>query len=339
MGLRRSFINLVNGVLQKTRYRLIDKGNLYEWQTSHYRWPRYRKKELPEDIAGYLTWSNPRLVDLQNRYEHFNFLVTEPLVWTDEKLQSVDIQYFRGDNAYLWQLRGRNMHEMGYAISAYYTMSIDTLNLFDILSEDEWFGNFTFEVAKKTVSRDLLDSVNEICFLESQLALSSRKDFSIVDIGAGYGRLAHRMTQAFPDLGHYYCTDAVAVSTFLCDFYLGFRGVSEKASAVPLDEIEQVLTAGGVSLAVNVHSFSECRVSAIRWWLDLIARSGIRYLMIVPNHYDARTGRLMTNDGHDITRCVLDAGYRQMAVEPKYRDPLVQKYAINPGYYALFELQ
>ncbi len=338
MGFRRSFISLINGILRKSRYRLMEKESLYEWQMSHYRWPLFRKKELPEEIADYLSWSSPRLRELQNRYENFNSLVTEPLVWTDGKLQSVDIQYFRGDNAYLWQLRGRNMHEMGYAISAYYLMSIDKLGLLDSLGEDEWFGNFTFDVAEKTVSRDLLDSVNEIYFLERHLGISSLKNFSMVDIGAGYGRLAHRMTQAFPDLSHYYCTDAVAVSTFLCDFYLGFRGVSERASAVPLDEIEQVLATENVSLAVNVHSFSECRINAIRWWLDLIARNGIRYLMIVPNHYDTGTGRLLTNDGHDITRHVLAAGYRQMVVESKYGDPLVQKYAINPGYYALFEL-
>jgi hypothetical protein len=31
-------------------------------------------------------------------------------------------------------------------------------------------------------------------------------------------------------------------------------------------------------------------------------------------------------------------GYKLVAKEPKYRDPVVQQYAIGPTYYYLFEL-
>jgi hypothetical protein len=32
-------------------------------------------------------------------------------------------------------------------------------------------------------------------------------------------------------------------------------------------------------------------------------------------------------------------GYRQIAKDPKYRDPVVQKYALNPTCHYLFELR
>jgi 2-polyprenyl-3-methyl-5-hydroxy-6-metoxy-1,4-benzoquinol methylase len=66
------------------------------------------------------------------------------------------------------------------------------------LEEDDDFGAEVFDFHGKVVSRDLLDSIIEINFLDRHLGFSSRRAVNVLDIGAGYGRLAHRMATAFP---------------------------------------------------------------------------------------------------------------------------------------------
>jgi putative sugar O-methyltransferase len=206
------------------------------------------------------------------------------------------------------------------------------------MSEDGAFGSFSVRVGGREVSRDLLDSIAEIYFLERHLQISKRGGFRILDIGAGYGRLAYRASEAWPGLGGYLCTDAVASSTFLSEFYLKYRGLGDRARAVPLDEIEEVAGSGRIDLAVNIHSFSECQPATIEWWTRLIASNGVKHLMVVPNFADASGRRVLTNDRTDFTPILEKHGYRLIAAEPKFADPVVQQYGIYPAQYFLFEL-
>ncbi len=112
--------------------------------------------------------------------------------------------------------------------------SRDKLGLLGQLDEDGLFGAWTFEFGDRPpVSRDLLDSVNEINYLDTQMGLSSIENLRVLDIGAGYGRLAHRMSPALPGLAAYDCIDGVAISTFLCDYYRGFRQMPEVGAGGP----------------------------------------------------------------------------------------------------------
>ena len=61
-----------------------------------------------------------------------------------------------------------------------------------------------------------------------------------------------------------FCVDAVAISTFICEYYLGFRGADDRASVVPLDELDSLLALQPIDLAVNIHSFSECPITVNR---------------------------------------------------------------------------
>jgi len=61
-------------------------------------------------------------------------------------------------------------------------------------------------------------------------------------------------------------------------------------------------------------------------------------LMIVPNEGDHGGEHLLTNDGQDISKVVEMHGYRLIVKEPKYDDPVVQKYGIVPTCYYLFKL-
>ena len=267
MGLKTYLRKALNSAVERHGYEVVESRQLYEWQKDPKTQPSRKRSQPPKGAAEYLRPDNPRLQDLQVRYGAFNNQVTSPLVWTDTAVSPDDICYFRGDNAYVWQLRGSgmNMNIMGYVLTAYYVKSIDKFGLLDSLAEDDSFGIVTFRIADRVMSRDLLDSIVELYFLERHLGVSLAKDMTILDIGAGYGRLAHRVTCALPGIRNYFCTDAVAVSSFISEYYLRFRSVEGRAKVVPLDEIENTLGNATVNIAVNIHSFAECRISAIEW--------------------------------------------------------------------------
>ncbi len=336
MGMKSYLRDAVNLLLKRYGYEVIKSRLLYEWQQHPPQTePTYnRHSQLPKQATSYLQQNNPRLRDLQARYSAFDGEVTAPLLWKADLVRPDDILYFRGDNAYVWQLRGRNMNPIAYTLATYYVKSIDKLGLLEVLKEDDFFGNFTFSVDNRLVSRDLLDSIIEIYFLEKHLNGFSCKDLSVLDIGAGYGRLAHRMVCALPNIAEYLCTDAFPTSTFISEYYVRFRNLENKVKVVPLDEVEQMMQERAVNVAINSHSFSECRISAIEWWLSLLRRYSVRYLMIVPN-----PGQLLwTNDGKDFGGAIEKHGYKLLIKEPKYGDIVVQKYAMNPTYHYLFEL-
>jgi SAM-dependent methyltransferase len=300
--------------------------------------PSYKKGPLPAGAKDYLDWNNERLQELRREYSNCDPMVTVPFRWVDEHVKADDLKYFRGDNAFVWQLRN-HISEINYILTTYYVRTIDSLSLLDTLIEDGEFGVWTFLCAGKLVSRDLLDSIVQIYFLEKHLKISSLTNPNILDIGAGYGRLAHRMVEALPNLNNVFCADAVSVSTFLCEYYLRFRNVQEKTKVIPLNRIEDLLSNQPINLAINIHSFSECTIAAIEWWMKLLKKHSIRYIMIVPNALDHGGEQLLTNDRQDFLPIVEKQGYRLCAKEPKYRDASVQRYGIYPTYHYLFELQ
>lgn len=244
---------------------------------------------LPDGAATELRLDNPDLVALRNRYHRCGLPMADRTMWQPGYLaEEVELTHFRGDNSYVWQFRNVG-DEARYKYYLYLrdVEARDRAGLLDRLGEDGAFGCWTFEYpGHPLVSRDLLDSVNEIYFLDQHLGLLDVSDWTILDIGAGYGRLAHRMLAAVPGIQSYLCVDGVPESTFLCDFYLRFRGVDGRAEVVPLDELTTRLLDLHVDLAVNIHSFSEMSTSAIAGWLDVVHRSGAEWLLVVPNDND-----------------------------------------------------
>jgi putative sugar O-methyltransferase len=299
---------------------------------------------LPQRAAEYLSADNPRLTNLRSRYKSFNSPAVNHSLWTDSHASLIDLKRFRGDNPYVWQYQDQNA-EINYLLTAYYLRSIDKLGLLDCLAEDGLFGVSTVQFDDQTVlSRDLLDSVSEVSFLEEQIELSKQDKFKVLDIGAGYGRFANRLCESLPVVDKVICVDAVAESTFLSEFYLRFRGVDDRTEVAALDEIEQVLDQNEIHLAVNIHSFSECSMSATMWWLDLLRKHRVRYLFIVPNAgYDGGATLAIREPGftesHDFMPEILSRGYILKTKRPKYASPAIQKYGVSPTHYYLFEFQ
>jgi hypothetical protein len=331
VGLRTGLIDLIKGLLTRSGFELVRKAYVFDWQRDGVK-INLDEIQLPVDARESLSPDHPQLKDLQIRYKECDYPVEEELIWTEDRVSPEDMLYFRGHNAYLYQDGRFNRNVIGYLLSYYYIKSIDKYQLLKQLKEDNSFGAITYQIDGKLISRDLLDSILEIYYLDSHLNLFDRQSFSVLDIGAGYGRLAYRMVEAFPNLETYLCADAIAVSSYVADYYVRFRGIDHKTRVLPLDTIKKSLKDQKIDLAVNIHSFSECSLQAIEWWMNIVVGNKIPNLLIVPNSKDD----LLTQNRESFSYLVEGAGYELVARGPRYADPKLQKYALNPDYFHLY---
>jgi SAM-dependent methyltransferase len=282
---------------------------------------------LPRGTEAALDRDHPRLRGLREAYALAALPVTARSVWDGAAVADVDLRYFRGDNLYVWVYREwpRAM-ALKYYLLAEYVRARDPANLLDRLGEDGAFGCWAFEYpGLPRVSRDLLDSVNELAFLQRRLGLLDQAGLRVLDIGAGYGRSAHRMAQAVPGLVDYCCVDAVPESTFLCEHYVHHRGVAPPVRVVPLHEIEGATQRGGFDLALNIHSFSECTYDAVAWWLALLDRLEVPNLLVIPNDGDELLAYETDGSRRDFRPLVENAGYELAASEPVINDAAVRE--------------
>ena len=287
---------------------------------------------LPANAREELRLDHPRLRALRERYA--GHAAASLSVWSDLRLEGqVSLPNFRADNQYLYQARGTEAS--AYALTTHYVERHGRLGVLDRLGEDGLFGAQRHEIDGRCVSRDLLDSALEIEALADWLGTEQLAKGAVLDIGAGYGRLAHRLSEWSPDV-RVVATDAVPLSTFLCDYYLGFRGCPN-ARALPLDEAEHGIAAEPFDVAVNVHSFGEAPLSSIRWWIDRLAAAGIPRFFAV--HVEPELFALEA----DLSRVPLEPtlaerGYRAVDVRPKFEhSDAVQRHGVFPAWYHLYE--
>ncbi|MGH2728117.1 MAG: hypothetical protein ACRDKS_14185, partial [Actinomycetota bacterium] len=183
---------------------------------------------IPADLEKTLNPNSPRLTELKAAYARLDWPVTRHSHWHEHSLDSVDLRYFRGDNPYVWQYRetDHRASALRYYVYLKYVLDRDRLSLVDKLGEDGAFGCHTYRFpGYPACSRDLLESATELSFLDQHAELLGRDHLRVLDVGAGYGRLAHRTAQAASDLVDFVCVDAVAESTFLCEQYVAHRNV------------------------------------------------------------------------------------------------------------------
>ena len=295
---------------------------------------------LPAGAAEQLSGDNPRLRELRQRYESLDLPAVRHHLWSAGRVaDNVDLRYFRGDNLYVWH-RPEHPRAMALKLFVYmrYLQDQGGGELLETLDEDGAFGCWTTEVTGHgKISRDLLDSVNEILFLERHLGVRTRK-LRVLDIGAGYGRLAHRMSAALPELADHCCVDAVPESTFLAEYYLSHRGCSPPARALPLPEVPD-LEPQTFDLAVNVHSFSECTLDAVRWWADQLQRLQVPYLFVVPNEADGILSREPDGSYHSLLPVLEAAGYSTIVKERAISDRAARDALVLNDNFYLFELK
>ncbi|MEQ1438038.1 putative sugar O-methyltransferase [Fontimonas sp. SYSU GA230001] len=327
----------VQSALSRVGYRLVRlEADRQRYNSASFE----ASRPMPPGTEERLRADHPRLAELRRRYDASTLPMALHSMWNAGYLgRELDLRWFRGDNPYVWQFR--NIGSDAWRKYYLYLRDIaarDSRNLLHTLTEDGLFGCWTFDYPGwPRVSRDLLDAINELYFLDRHLNLLTHPEWTVLDIGAGYGRLAHRATTAVPGLT-WLCTDAVPESSFLCEFYLDFRQ-ARSAKVVPLDELATELPKRRIDLAVNVHSFSEMNENAVRCWLDLLRQHQVPWLFIVPNDAD----RLLTME-QDQTRRPFDglldaAGYERIACEPVFADEAMREFMGVTDHFLLFRLR
>ncbi len=296
---------------------------------------------LPPGAAEDLSPANPRLRELRARYRGLELAAVDHHMWRPETVaDGVDLRWFRGDNLYVWHYP-EHPRAMGLKlfVRLRHLLARGGAPVVERLSEDGAFGAWTVEVSGHgKLSRDRLDAAGEIMFLDRQLGILERPHLRVLDIGAGYGRLAHRMSEAVPGLDDYCCVDAVAESTFLSEYYLRFRGCCPPARVVSLEQVPS-LKPGSFDLAVNVHSFSECTRAAVEWWLEQLARLRVPHLFVVPNEAEGMLSREADGTTTDLLPALRAAGYEPVHDEPVIDDPTVRELILLNDRFHLFELR
>tara|TARA_B100001093_G_scaffold477743_1_gene505321 strand:- start:78 stop:947 length:870 start_codon:yes stop_codon:yes gene_type:complete len=219
------------------------------------------------------------IVELINKYNEFyiknNFNIN-PTVWKHKNaIVNANVR-FRGENAFLWQ---EKMGDNKETYVKYYKIikSIDKDNLLNKTFECGSHGCRSYDFDNIKISRDLLDSILEIYFLKS--FFSNLNELSLLEIGGGYGRLCKRYLDCVPD-SKYYVTDAIPQSTFFSKIYLN----EKKTSVINLYDIQEKMKSLKIDIAVNIHSFPECNINDVEWWVKFINSNKIKYIFYVPNN-------------------------------------------------------
>ena len=249
-------------------------------------------------------------------------------VWNRDHLKKFDVTQFRGDNVYVWQTR--LYREINYFISYLYAIKEDAMGLRNMLKESKSFGVEFYSFKGQDVSRDLVDSILEINYLEELLNLSHVPNLQIIDIGAGYGRLALRLAEAYPHV-EIACVDAIPLSTCISRVYLKDYVLAKRIFVYELDQLHS-LEKSKFMLAVNIHSFSEMTLDSVSAWVDFIVGKEIEYLFIVPNG-----SSLTLNDGTDFSWLLTNAGFEIIDSRLKYADQDYNKFGIYPSTYFLLQ--
>lgn len=225
----------------------------------------------------------------------------------DHHAQTIDLARFRANDQYLWQPEHYPYERLVQEIH-----SMGRERMIPLLGEDGSFGCVTREVMGLTVSRDLLDSILEIAFLEETLPRFGTR--SVLDIGAGYGRFAWRLNQAHPELV-VDCIDTVSVSRQACELYRDFRRGRWGVYADTAKVLECARPA--YDLAINVHSWSECTGEEIRGWMRRLRHARVPYLFVIPHEktfstkdaYDAGTTQRDGKGGGEFRSIIEEHGY------------------------------
>lgn len=282
---------------------------------------------LPEGAEQDLRADHPRLLELRRIYAQSPLPMAARGMWGEDYLaRELDLRYFRGDNAYVWQFRNVGAQaRLKYYLLLRDIAARDPHGWLQLAEEDGAFGCWSFDYPGwPRVSRDLLDSINELLYLDARMGLAGIEALRIVDIGAGYGRLAHRAHALLPGLVEYVCVDGVPESTFLAEYYLRHRGC-EQARVLDIGQLPDYAPAAAPQLAVNIHSFSEMRLESIRGWLAWLVALGTQHLLVVPN--DAQQMLSMEPDGtrQDFAPLFAEAGFTLTDTRPVHEDPTLRE--------------
>lgn len=270
-----------------------------------------------------------RATELNKVYHDLNLHPKDLGVWTEKHVLELDVENFRSDNVYVWQKR--NVVMQNYLISYLVTQIMDKSNLLESLFESGAYGVEFFEFSERKISRDLIDSVLEINFMIDLIGRDSLTEFRVLDIGAGYGRLAKNLAKVFPEM-KIGCVDAIPMSTAISEFYLEEEITRGQVEVFDLTQLD-LLQSKNFDIAVNIHSFSEMSLSSVENWVSLLKASKVPRVFVVPN-----PRHLGLNSGEDFQEVFERFGYKVTTIRSKYLEGLPENCLLYPANYYYLEL-
>jgi putative sugar O-methyltransferase len=270
-----------------------------------------------------------RARELDQTYKELGLYPKDLGFWTSKHLEDLNVANFRSDNVYVWQKR--DMDETNFLISFLSARLLDHANLFNLIKENGSFGVEVYQVAGVNVSRDLIDSVLEINFLIDIIGIEELSKYKVLDIGAGYGRLAKNLTQVFEDI-KVGCIDSIPISTAISEFYLEKEIVDKKVNIYTMDQLSQI-PVGSFDLATNIHSFSEMSIDAVEDWIKTLKILNVPKVFVVPNPKELQLNLLQ-----DFKSIFEKYGYSVKIKRSKYSENIDDKYLVYPSNYFYLEL-
>ncbi len=179
------------------------------------------------------------------------------------------IDQFAAHDLYIGQSNTREQYDR----LAQYVKSYCKFDERVLLRDAEYGASVVTTNALGDITRSALDAAVECDFLRRHLP---NYDMRVLDVGAGYGRLATAIEAYIPSL-HVTCVDAVPLSTFLCEWYT--KKYAPKVKTIHVSDINSVKC----DLAINVHSWNECNCEQVQAWVDKLLELGTQYLFTVSN--------------------------------------------------------
>jgi hypothetical protein len=173
------------------------------------------------------------------------------------------------------------------------------------MTRDVVHGARVFETSRGPVTRQWVDGNVEIGFLFQALPYMAAHD--VLDIGAGYGRLAVMLS---PLVRSYTCVDPVSVSVDVCRDYTARYAPSVRVLSV--DEFLADLPTLRPTLAINIHSWNECDRAQITGWLDVLDVLAVPYLFTVTHDADPQVFTAWETDQPNF-RPLIEARYDVIA--------------------------
>lgn len=271
-----------------------------------------------------------RSMNLDTLYKNLGLYPKDMGVWSAKHTERLDISNFRSDNVYVWQ--SRNSQENQYLISFLLAKLQDHGKLLEAVSENGTFGVEAFEFFGEKVSRDRIDSSLEINFLTECVSLEKIRNFRILDIGAGYGRLAKNLCSVFPEV-KVNCVDSVPISTAISEYYLKAQIDCGQVKIYDLAGLREI-SVNSIDLATNIHSFSEMSLESVRNWVKFLREKNVPRLFVVPNPSELRL-----NSGEDFQHIFEEYGYAIKFKRPKFPLGINPSLLLYPSNYYYLEME
>jgi hypothetical protein len=287
---------------------------------------------LPEGAAEVLRPDNPRLRELRERFATAQVPAARSLCpAAPDGGEITALRFFRGEPAWRWRRRelpGVTRLKMFVYLSQ--VRERDRYGLLERLGEDGLFGCWTYEYeGHPAVSRELLDCIGLLLFLDRELGVLRRSGLRVLDIAPGYGALAHRTVSAAAEIGEYCCVGKGPEGTFLCEYYLGFRGCSPPARVLAPPELD-ALAPGSFDLALASCGVAGLGGEELRSWLARLRQWRVPALALAGG--DAPE----VPDWRALEPILAGAGYRLLAAEPAIADPAARQLTRLTRSFAVF---